>query len=150
MSQMAHPSEVDGSKDRSDADWQKVLSPVQYQVLRSKGTERPGTGQYNNFDQKGTYVCAACRSPLYTSDMKFHSGCGWPAFYSCLPKTVRQVPDRDGQRIEILCNACNGHLGHVFLNEGFRNPTNERHCVNSVSIAFVPANTSTEAVGPAS
>ena len=103
------------------------------------GTEYPGTGEYNKFypkENEGTFVCAGCGAPLYTAKSKFDSGCGWPAFYEGIPDAVMEKTDSDGYRTEILCSKCGGHLGHVFKNEGFRNPTNERHCVNSVSIDF--------------
>lgn len=109
---------------------------MQYQVLRLKGTERAGTGEYNKNKQTGVYVCAGCKTPVYTSTTKFDSGCGWPAFYDAIPGAIKAVPDVDGYRTEIMCAKCGGHMGHVFKNEGFKTPTNERHCVNSVSLIF--------------
>ncbi|KAK9137100.1 hypothetical protein Sjap_007694 [Stephania japonica] len=107
------------------------------------GAERmPGTGEYNKFYEEGVYNCAGCGTPLYKSTTKFDSGCGWPAFFEGLPGAIACTPDPDGRRIEITCAACGGHLGHVFKGEGFATPTNERHCVNSVSIKFVPAESS--------
>jgi peptide-methionine (R)-S-oxide reductase len=132
-------AQKDGSKDKPDAEWKALLSPKQYQVLRGKGTDRPRQGEYDDFYKPGTYVCAGCATLLYTSVMKFDCGCGWPGFYDCCPLAVREEPDEDGSRVEILCNACNGHLGHVFRGEGFGNPKpDERHCVNSTSLRFVP------------
>ncbi|KAG8364170.1 hypothetical protein BUALT_Bualt19G0099200 [Buddleja alternifolia] len=125
---------------KSDEEWRTVLSPEQFRILRQKGTEYPGTGQYDKFYEDGVYQCAGCGTPLYKSTTKFNSGCGWPAFYEGLPGAIKQTPDADGRRIEITCAACGGHLGHVFKGEGFRTPTDERHCVNSISLKFTPAN----------
>lgn len=98
----------------------------------------PGTGEYNKFYGGGVYNCAGCGTPLYKSTTKFDSGCGWPAFFEGLPGAINRTPDPDGRRVEITCAACGGHLGHVFKGEGFSTPTDERHCVNSVSIKFTP------------
>ncbi|GMN63383.1 hypothetical protein TIFTF001_032460 [Ficus carica] len=100
----------------------------------------PGTGTYDKFYEDGVYNCAGCGTPLYKSTTKFNSGCGWPAFFEGLPGAINCTPDPDGRRIEITCAACGGHLGHVFKGEGFPTPTDERHCVNSISLTFVPAN----------
>ncbi|KAK7195029.1 SelR domain containing protein [Novymonas esmeraldas] len=139
LTNCAGPLEKDGSKDRSEAEWRRVLSAWQYRVLREGATDPVG-GKYDELFDDGEYVCAGCETPLYLSSMKFACGCGWPGFYDCIPRRVREQPDRDGRRAEIVCNACNGHLGHVFRNEGFRNPPpNERHCVNNTSVVFRPA-----------
>uniref|UniRef100_M4B4N9 Peptide-methionine (R)-S-oxide reductase n=1 Tax=Hyaloperonospora arabidopsidis (strain Emoy2) TaxID=559515 RepID=M4B4N9_HYAAE len=119
-----------------EEEWKKRLTPVQYQVLRLKGTERAGTGAYNKHKETGVYVCAGCKTPLYTSTTKFDSGCGWPAFYDAIPGAIKTIPDADGRRIEIVCAKCDGHMGHVFKGEGFNTPTDERHCVNSASLVF--------------
>lgn len=133
-----------GVKDIPDAQWRQKLTPAAYRVLRQKATEPVG-GPLDNFFSPGDYLCAGCRTPLYTSSMKFACGCGWPGFWDCLPGAVREVPDPDGHRTEIVCHACNSHLGHVFRGEGFRNPPpNERHCVNSISLVFNPAKTDSE------
>ncbi|OWM78522.1 hypothetical protein CDL15_Pgr016246 [Punica granatum] len=95
-----------------------------------------GTGEYNKLYEEGIYNCAGCGTPLYKSTTKFDSGCGWPAFYEGFPGAINRSPDPDGRRTEITCAACGGHLGHVFKGEGFPTPTDERHCVNSVSIKF--------------
>ncbi|KAL8137308.1 hypothetical protein V2J09_003309 [Rumex salicifolius] len=123
---------------KSDDEWRAILSPEQFRILRQKGTEYPGTGEYDKFFDEGVYTCAGCNTPLYKSTTKFNSGCGWPAFFEGLPGAINRIPDPDGRRIEITCSACGGHLGHVFKGEGFPTPTDERHCVNSVSLKFTP------------
>ncbi|KAA8498586.1 Peptide methionine sulfoxide reductase B5 [Porphyridium purpureum] len=128
-------------KDMTEQDWKSVLTKQEYAVLREKGTERPGTGEYNKFyPTEGHYVCAACSAPLYSAQAKFDSGCGWPAYDKCYVGAVKTEVDTSMgmRRVEIMCNTCGGHLGHVFENEGFTK-TNERHCVNSVSVKYVKA-----------
>ncbi|WOG82580.1 hypothetical protein DCAR_0101745 [Daucus carota subsp. sativus] len=127
-----------GSVQKSEDEWRAVLSPEQFRILRQKGTEYPGTGEYDKFFNDGIYTCAGCGTALYKSTTKFNSGCGWPAFFEGLPGAINRHPDPDGRRIEITCAACGGHLGHVFKGEGFGTPTDERHCVNSVSLKFTP------------
>lgn len=116
---------------------QKALTPDEKAVLLDKATEKPFTGMYEKFDQKGTYLCKQCGTPLYRSEAKFDAGCGWPSFDDELYGAVRHIPDADGQRTEIVCANCGGHLGHVFNGEGFT-VKNTRHCVNSISIDFTP------------
>jgi peptide-methionine (R)-S-oxide reductase len=124
--------------NKSEAEWRAVLSPAQFQVIREKGTERAGTGEYDHHFENGVYNCAACDSPLYKSETKFDSGCGWPAFYEAIPGSIELHTDsKYGMvRTEMVCANCGGHLGHVFKGEGFKTPTDERHCVNSVSLRF--------------
>ncbi|KAL3538743.1 hypothetical protein ACH5RR_002109 [Cinchona calisaya] len=129
-----------GSVQKSEQEWRAILSPEQFRILRQKGTEYPGTGEYDKFSGEGVYNCAGCGTSLYRSTTKFNSGCGWPAFYEGIPGAINCNPDPDGRRIEITCAACGGHLGHVFKGEGFSTPTDERHCVNSISLKFIPAN----------
>lgn len=112
-----------------------VLSEQERFIIEQKGTEYPHTGIYNDFYEDGIYLCKKCNSPLYRSEYKFKSSCGWASFDDEIKEAVKKVPDIDGFRVEIVCASCGGHLGHIFENEGFTSK-NIRHCVNSVSLNF--------------
>lgn len=132
----------------SEEDWRKVLSRQEFNILREKGTEYPGSGEYDGYyPTEGHFECRGCGNPLYSADAKFKSGCGWPAFDKCYKGSIKTKTDNTlgMKRVEIMCNSCGGHLGHVFEGERMT-PTNERHCVNSVSIKFVKGKMDTEEV----
>lgn len=113
------------------------LTPEEEYILLKKGTERPFSGEYDKFFRPGTFICKRCNAKLYNSSSKFDSGCGWPAFDDEIEGAVEHVPDKDGRRTEIICKKCGGHLGHVFVGEHLTKK-NTRHCVNSLSIRFIP------------
>ncbi len=121
----------------------KKLTKEEESVIVRKGTEAPFTGKYFAFWEKGTYVCKRCGAPLYRSETKFEANCGWPSFDDEIPGAVKRSRDPDGERTEISCAKCGAHLGHVFIGEGF-SPTDTRHCVNSISMDFVPEKSKSE------
>ena len=125
---------------KSDAEWKKLLSPMEYYVLREAGTERPFTSPLNNNKKEGTYVCAACKTPLYKSEHKFDSGTGWPSFDRAVKGNIEYDVDyKIGYaRTELKCNTCGGHLGHSF-DDGPRETTGKRHCINGVALEFIPS-----------
>lgn len=123
---------------KSDAEWKKELTPEQYRVLREKGTEAPFTGEYDSVFDPGTYTCAACGAELFDSGKKFDAYCGWPSFYDAKKDAVEfhQDDSHGMSRTEVTCANCGGHLGHVFEGEGLDVPTDQRYCINSVSLNF--------------
>mgnify|MGYP000518622539 CR=1 FL=1 len=128
--------------EKTEQQWREELSPEEYRVLRQAGTERPYTGEYWDTHTAGVYQCRACGTELFTSREKFDSHCGWPSFWAPLADgTVRYIHDRTlgMERIEVRCAACDSHLGHVFEGEGYGTPTDQRYCINSVSLKLVPA-----------
>lgn len=113
------------------------LSSEEERIIEHKGTEAPFTGEYDDFYEEGTFICRRCNAPLFSAKSKFDAGCGWPAFDEDFPDAVERIPDPDGQRTEIECANCGAHLGHVFTGEHMTEK-NTRHCVNSLSIRFIP------------
>lgn len=133
------PTEYPASK--SEEQWRVQLSPTEYQVLREAGTERAFTGEYTDTETTGVYACRACGAELFRSTEKFHSGCGWPSFFSPLAgDRIVEIEDRSlGMvRTEVRCASCGSHLGHVFAGEGYDTPTDLRYCINSVSLRLEP------------
>lgn len=127
---------------KTPEEWKQKLTPEQYYILREAGTERPFSSPLNHEKRKGTFACAGCDLPLYSSDTKFDSGTGWPSFYQSLPNALVEKTDRSFMmvRTETLCHRCGGHLGHVF-DDGPK-PTGLRYCMNGVALTFKPADPS--------
>ena len=136
------PTDRPYAVQRTDDEWREALSPQEFHVLREAGTERPFTGEYTDEKRVGVYACRACGAELFESTTKFESHCGWPSFYSPLAgDTVEYVEDRSlpgRPRVEVRCANCGSHLGHVFEGEGYDTPTDQRYCINSISLKLVP------------
>ena len=126
---------------RSEEEWRAQLNPAEYAVLRQAGTERPWTGEYTETKTEGLYECRACGAELFRSDTKFDSHCGWPSFFSPLAGDsviLREDRALGMKRVEVLCATCHSHLGHVFEGEGYPTPTDQRYCINSISLRLAP------------
>ena len=140
LNQKLYQQGIDMKKQKknelTEEEWKKKLTPEEFHILREKGTERPFTGEYDKFYKDGTYKCAGCGTELFTSSSKYDSGCGWPAFYEAIPEKIQESADNSFgmTRVEITCENCGGHLGHVF-NDG-PEPSGLRYCVNSISLDF--------------
>ncbi len=134
---MSCQSQTSAQKQKKNMNYNKLTAAEEYVIL-NKGTDMPFTGEYYKKKDNGIYICRQCNAPLYNSADKFESECGWPSFDDEIKGAVTRVNDADGRRTEIVCNNCKGHLGHVFLGEGFTNK-DTRHCVNTSSIKFIPS-----------
>ncbi len=141
---MSEPHEKDRPGGRTDGEWRASLTPEAYRVLRQHGTEPPWSHPYNAEHHRGRYLCAACGAPLFSSDAKFDSGCGWPSYFAAFDQAVETTVDRSHGmvRLEMHCRRCGGHLGHIFDNGPA--PTGLRYCTNGTSLRFEPAPPSTD------
>jgi peptide-methionine (R)-S-oxide reductase len=127
--------------EKTDAEWREQLTPAEYAVLRQAGTERPGVGEYTDTKTEGVYSCRACGNELFSSETKFDSHCGWPSYFSPLAEDrVQYIEDTTMgmRRVEVRCAKCGSHLGHVFEGEGYATPTDQRYCINSISLKLRP------------
>ena len=137
-----NPAATVGKVVKSEAEWRAQLSPQEFHVLRQAGTERPFTGEYTDTKTEGVYSCRACGAELFRSNQKFESHCGWPSFFAPLAEDrVRYIEDRSmgSVRTEVRCKNCGSHLGHVFEGEGYGTPTDQRYCINSISLTLEPS-----------
>ncbi|HWJ53117.1 MAG TPA: peptide-methionine (R)-S-oxide reductase MsrB [Propionibacteriaceae bacterium] len=137
-----NPAAQVGKVVKSEAEWRAQLTPQEYKVLRQAGTERAFTGEYTDTKTVGVYRCRACGTELFRSETKFESHCGWPSFYAPLAgDRVRLIEDNSifMRRVEVRCATCDSHLGHVFSGEGYDTPTDDRYCINSISLTLEPA-----------
>jgi peptide-methionine (R)-S-oxide reductase len=135
-------SETQYAVTKADAQWRAELTPEEYAVLRKAGTERPFVGKYTDEKRVGVYRCRACNTELFRSETKFESHCGWPSFYAPSDSdAVELIEDRSlfMKRVEVRCRTCGSHLGHVFSGEGYATPTDDRYCINSISLTLEPA-----------
>ena len=140
---MMEPTGRDYAVTKSDEQWREELSADEFSVLRAAGTERPFTGEYTDTKTEGVYACRACGSELFTSETKFESHCGWPSFYTPLAEDRVEYVQDDSlpgrPRVEVRCASCGSHMGHVFEGEGYETPTDQRYCINSISMTLRPA-----------
>ena len=140
---MMEPTGRDYAVSKTDEQWREQLSPDEFSVLRAAGTERPFTGEYTDTTTEGVYACRACGTELFTSETKFESHCGWPSFYTPLAEDRVEYIQDDSlpgrPRIEVRCANCGSHMGHVFEGEGYDTPTDQRYCINSISMTLRPA-----------
>ncbi len=139
---MSRTTHATPSVVHSEQEWREKLSPQEYAVLRKAGTERPGVGEYTDTTTTGVYECRACGAEIFRSDTKFPSHCGWPSFFAPSDSDaviLHEDSTLGMKRVEVICGTCHSHLGHVFEGEGYDNPTDQRYCINSISMRLVPS-----------